>query len=360
VCIPVISFEKVQRRLETLDCRHPGVRPFGAQPGLDQPPLRSGIAGLPEVVCDLVGVGPGRLFQGLADPPVPPLPERWQQLPVECLANQGVDEAQLLAVGRLLYQVRLQDAPDRFSQLVIARVAHRLPQAEGHLLAGHRRDRQQPPRLLVQLLQPAFYDLAQQRRYPDAAWIFERPAFTCPVQDKLLFQRSQKLYGKERIPLGVIRQVGHQPPFVGRGQRIAGGHQLLDRPLAQPPQLDSVRSRLTHQRWQEPVEGPPPGHFIVPVGNHEQHAKPGQIPRHETQQLQAGRVSPVQVFEYEYQRILPHDSRQKFVKLLEERGLTARCPGSFIFTEHRGRWNILGTLIEDSTIHPGPVRRRRG
>jgi hypothetical protein len=37
------------------------------------------------------------------------------------------------------------------------------------------------------------------------------------VQDKLLFQRSQQLYRKERVPLGEIRQVGYQPPFVGLG-----------------------------------------------------------------------------------------------------------------------------------------------
>jgi hypothetical protein len=90
-----------------------------------------------------------------------------------------------------------------------------LPQAERHLLAYHRCDRQQPPRLLAQPLQPALYDLAQQRWHPDTTRIFEGPAFTFPVEEELLFQRPQQLYGKERISCGEVRQVGHQPLFVG-------------------------------------------------------------------------------------------------------------------------------------------------
>ena len=180
----IVLFEKLQRRHEALDRRHPGVRLFGTQAGLDQPPFGPGISGLPEVVGDLLGVWPGRLLQSLSDPPVPPLAEGKRQLPVERLPDQSVDETQPLAAGNLLDEARLQGTPDRFGQPLVARVANRVPQAERHLLADHRRDRQEPPRLLAQPLQPALYDLSQQRRHPDAARVFENPAFAFPVQDE--------------------------------------------------------------------------------------------------------------------------------------------------------------------------------
>jgi hypothetical protein len=104
--------------------------------------LPPGISGLPVVVGDLIGIGPGRLLQNLADTAVPRLMERGQHISVERLANEGVDEAELLPVWGLLYEVRLQGAPEHVSQAVVARAAHRAQQSELHLLADHRSDSQ--------------------------------------------------------------------------------------------------------------------------------------------------------------------------------------------------------------------------
>jgi hypothetical protein len=135
-----------------------------------------------------------------------------------------VDETQPVAAGNLLDDACLQGAFQRLGQALVVRVANGLPQSERHLLPDHRRDRQQPPRLPAQPLQPSLDDLAQERRHPDAARVFEDPVLAFAVQDHLLLQRPQQLEGKESVPGGEFHQVGHEPALVGIRQPVPVGH----------------------------------------------------------------------------------------------------------------------------------------
>ena len=178
------------------------------------------------------------------------------------------------------------------------------------------------------------------------------------MQDELFFQRPQQFHGKECVSRGEVHQVGHQPFLVCLGQAVAGGHHLAYGALAQPAQPDATHPGLAHQGREQAVEGQLPGNLVVPVGDHEQSAEICHDPGHETQQLQASGVRPVQVLEYQNHGVPSRERRQKRLHLFEERGLAGSRSRPRAGAHHRGRLNGFGTHIEDPALPPGAVGRR--
>ena len=90
-------------------------------------------------------------------------PPRAQQPLVERLPGEGVAEADRAAVRRLLQQPCLHGPLNHRVEGLLPDLGDRRPQAQRHLLADHRGDRQQPPGLLSEPRHALVQHLAQHR-----------------------------------------------------------------------------------------------------------------------------------------------------------------------------------------------------
>ena len=292
------AFEEGGRGLKPLGRGQPGVGALGAVAGLDQPLPGARIAGLLQVVGDRVRIGVAARQQRLRHPPVPDPPARRQDALVERLAGQRVDEADARAVPLGLQQVRL-DRPlhDRQHRLLVE-LRHLRPERERHLLPDHGRDRQRLPRRLAEARDPPVDHLAEQRRHDDAVERGERPAVVVRPEQRLLLQRRAAVRWRRRgCPRRAAPGRRRGDPRPRRAKPIARGDEGAQGVLVEPAQVEPLPLRLADQRRHLLGEGMTRRQLVDPVGRQQQERPVPQVGTDVAQEVDAGRVGPVEVLE---------------------------------------------------------------
>jgi hypothetical protein len=95
-----------------------------------------------------------------------------------------------------------------------------------------------------------------------------------------------------------------------------------------------------------------PGQLVRPVGHQEQHGERGQLAREGTQQVEAGRVSPVRVVEEQHQRLAGGQHREVVAHPREDRRLARRGVPRPSGTSRGERSYSTGSCSKSSTYGP--------
>ena len=299
----------------------PGVGALGPVAGRDQPLAGARIAGCLEVVGDRVGIGARARGERLADPAVPQPPARRQDAFVERLAGEGVDEADAPAIRVGLQQVGVHRPLDDRQQRLIVEVGHLGPERERHLLPDHGGHRQRHARRLAEPGDAAIDHVPEEGRDHDAVEFAKRPAIVRRAEQRFLLQRPEELGREQRVALGVPVQVGDQARLVRGGKAVAGRDEGAQGGRVEAPQIEPEPVRLAHQRRKLHGEGVAPRQLVAPVGDEQQDRPVPQAGGEMPEELQAGGIGPMEIFEQEEGRTGGGERGEERADLGEERGL---------------------------------------
>ena len=115
--------------------------------------------------------------------------------------------------------------------------------------------------------------------------------------------------------------------------------------------------RFPHQRRQEVGEGVAPGQLVGPVGGDQQQWEGGQLPGEEAQQVEAGRIGPVQVLQHDHRRLVRRNRGEDAEHLAEERRLAAGLRVAGIGQRGGERGEPVAGRQAGQEFAPGTVRR---
>jgi hypothetical protein len=139
------------------------------------------------------------------------------------------------------------------------------PDVERHLMPDHRRDGEQPLRLIVEPSEPPVDHLPQERRDGDPREVTELPYTGRVLQCPLLYERAQQLTHEQRVPLRPGVQVVSEPLGLDIWQWVARGDESADRRTVDGVEVESLRPGLAHERGEQLIEGMATGQLVAAI-----------------------------------------------------------------------------------------------
>ena len=141
------------------------------------------------------------------------------------------------------------------------------------------------------------------------------------AEQRFLLQGAQEFGGEERVSLGVPLQVGDEARLVRSLGRRTGRDQGAQGVRVEAAQIEPQPLRLADQRRQLHGEGVASGQFVAPVGDEQQDRPVPQVRGEVAQEVEAGRIGPMEVFEEDESRTGGGELGEERRDLGEERGL---------------------------------------
>src|SRR5215207_2011445 len=345
-------------RPQPLGRGEPGVGALSPVAGREQPVTGARIAGCLEVVGDRIRVGASVRGERLADAAMPHTATRRQDAFVERLTGEGVDEANVPAIWIGLQQMGVYCPLDDRQQRLVVETGHVSPESEWHLLPDHRGHGQWHARPLPEPGHAAIDHVPEEGREHNAVECTERPAIVCGAEQHFLLQRPEEFGREQRVALGVLLQVSNQARLVRGGKAVADRDKSAQGDCVEALQIEPEPLSFAHKCRKLYGEGVAPRQLVTAVGNKQQDRPVPQAGSKIPEELQAGGVGPVKVFEQEESRTGLGERGEKSADLSEMRRLIGHKLQPALGEGGGGRWQALveGASIEQ--VEPRAVRWR--
>ncbi len=261
-----------------------------------------------------IGVVGPHLLEGLGHTLVRPPAPRGPEVLVEGVLDEGVHEA--VAVDLL----GLDDQPpgDRLLDLVDEAQLVDIEEAGQHgeieVAPDHRGHRKSPLDLGAQIGHAVGYDLSDAPGESDLVQVGREMPHAVGALDErpVLGEMADQLDDEEGVASRLSpKGVGKPDPFLGHRVARCSLQQADDLDLLQPAKTEALHRRLPAKVCEERGEGMRSGEIAVSEGSHHRHPHGCRRPGQMTQELETGRVGPVEIVEHdEKRRRLRHGGKQ--------------------------------------------------
>jgi hypothetical protein len=214
--------------------------------------------------------------------------------------------------------VMLPQLVERRQQLLLRHCADRGDHLVCRACADHRREIRDRPRSRRQPRQSRDHGIADRARQLQCLDLPSDPGAARLTQPAGLDQRLQRLIDEERIaarPAVQQRRELLRHRFVHAEHRM---HQLVDRRARE--RREAYQTRAAHRRQR--LLGRAKGRIVLAlggiVGAEDRDSGRGNLPCDEMQQLQRGRVGPVEILEHEQERFLRREATEELGEVPEQ------------------------------------------
>ena len=309
--IPLLRIQQRDRRLVALRRRHERVGVLGPLARPHQPRGRALVPRPLEVVRHRVRVRRGERDERLRHLPVDPPPPQRGHVLVEHVADQRVGEAD----RRRPAPMPSRDAPP--------------PPARPRPAASPRPPARPPPtpRAAPPARPPPRSPAARRSRRPGGRAGRRRSAAAAPAPASARATsaydpparrsssrsssrlRSSSVRNSALPSVRSIRYAARRWTAAFR-EVVARPHERLGRRGIERAQVEPLGRRLAHEERDERGERMPPVDLLAAIGGDEEERQLVEPARDEAQQVEAGAVRPVEVFEHEHERSLPRSGRR--------------------------------------------------
>ena len=211
------------------------------------------------------------------------------------------------SAGQLTHQSHGRRSVEHVEQIVFGCLGRPGQNTEVEVPTNNRSEQQHPLRALTEASDPGTNHLAHtvgQRHLLEGRFCDPSPAGVL-VDRAGLGEMDEHFAHKERVAVGLaIQRVGKPHRGVVEAVTGSGLHECHDSRVVQPGEFDTRHAVLSAERSQGFEERMRARQLTIPIGPQHQHAHRLLGRDHVTQQLQARLVGPLQVIQYEDDRLM--------------------------------------------------------